>query len=135
MDGAGGLFTAWRAAMALVPGRRGGGGWGDARIQDEGREAGPDELPNGMYASARRPAGDGRTPIGGDPANGYYNTTPPPGGEPPLSPSGHSYYTDEELAAWDAAGRPPNHNYLNQGGAGGAGGSGGWRSAISPWGR
>jgi hypothetical protein len=50
--------------------------------------------------------------IGGDPSQGTYNTTPPPGGEPPLSPSGHSYYTDEEFAAWDAAGRPKNHDYL-----------------------
>ncbi len=56
--------------------------------------------------------------IGGDPSQGRWNTAPPAGGEPPKSPSGHNWYTDEELAAWDAAGRPPNHDYLNQGGGG-----------------
>ena len=59
-----------------------------------------------------------RVPIGGDPSQGYYNTTPPSGGEPPPSPSGHSLYTEEEFAAWDAAGRPSNHDYLNGGGYG-----------------
>lgn len=55
-----------------------------------------------MYESLRQQTG------GGGPA--------PP--EPPLSPSGHSGYTDAEFAAWDAAGRPSNHDYLRGGGAG-----------------
>ena len=65
--------------------------------------------------------------IGGDPSQGYYNTTPPAGGEPPLSPSGHSLYTDAEFEAWDAAGRPSNHDYLKSPGLGRpSGGMSGW---------
>ena len=98
----------------------------DARLQD-GEQGGADgrQGGGGFVDANGNPTDEGHAGL--SPGNGRWNLASDDGAPdaPPLSPSGHSMYTESEFEAWDAAGRPSNHDYLK--GSGGGWRGGGWR--------